>query len=129
MDSAAFVAELDAMADVAPTLSGSGFLESFPDAPDVRHALDLAPINSKIVVVKREGESGMIAVLATPDGAHPLPKGDPAHRLPDGARIRKIAEGSFIAEQLSPAVDHPRLETVTASDAIGRFVDHFHPRD
>lgn len=93
--------------------------------PDGPHALENAPVNSKIVVVLgNEGKT--IAFLATPDGVHALPPGDPAHSLPDGARIQKRAEGLFRAEQLSPAVDHEPKDFVTVRDAIVGFVAHFH---
>lgn len=65
------------------------------DLPD--HALDGAPKNSKIVVVKRANEPGRLAVLATPDGPVPLPEGDPAHKLPEGSRVYVGPEGQYIA--------------------------------
>lgn len=116
------IEEADAM---VPALEPETVVVS-PPQPAPRHALDDAPINSKIVVVKLHGNTGNAAVLATPDGAHQLPEGDPAHLLPDGARIRKVADDVFIAEQLSPVEDRPRLETASAGEAIARFIDHFH---
>lgn len=89
------------------------------------HALDAAPINSKIMVVLLAGKSH--AVLGTPDGAKELPPGDPAHRLPEGARIRKLAEREYLAEQVSPVEDHPPITRTSASRAIADFVPHFHP--
>lgn len=89
--------------------------------PDSLHALDSAPVNSKIVVVEGDG-----AILATPDFHTRLPDGDPAHKLPVGARIVKRAEGIYQSIQLSPAEDHPLLVTASARDAIAQFVPHFH---
>jgi hypothetical protein len=88
--------------------------------PDSLHALDSAPVNSKIVVV----DTG--AIMATPDFEIRLPDGDPAHALPIGARIIKRADGIYQSVQLSPAEDRPLLITATAADAIARFVVHFH---
>ncbi len=88
------------------------------------HLLDIAPVNSKIVVTRYEGV--VTATLATPDNTTALPKGDPASKLPEGAVIRKVAEGKFEAHQLSPAIEHPKLKTTTAGEAISGFVPHFH---
>lgn len=82
------------------------------------HALDLAPVNSKIVVTE-EG-----AMLATPQGVTVLDDADTASRLPDGARIRKTADG-YIADQIGDNAT-PALVTTTADDAIDRFRFHFH---
>jgi hypothetical protein len=86
----------------------------------VFHPLDLADINSKIVMTDQG------AVLGTPQGATLLPMGDPAHLLPVGARIRKLAEDKFVGEQLSPAKERPVLECISALEAIEKFVPHFH---
>jgi hypothetical protein len=84
------------------------------------HALDSAPVNSKIVVV----EQG--AVLATPsDGPVLLPKTDRAHKLPEGAKITKTHAG-FRAEQLSAVIDRPVMLYATAGEAIDGFLAHFH---
>lgn len=90
------------------------------------HALDAAPVNSKIVVVRQEGAAKPVAVLAGPDGHRTLDADDPASKLPEGAVIRKIADGKFQALQLSPAIDYPILTTTTATDAIAQFVPYFH---
>lgn len=92
-----------------------------PSNPEGRHALDISPINSKIVVTD-EG-----AVLATPISVGKLPKTDPANRLPTGARITKRAEMVFDSWQLSPAEDHPTQTYATAGEAIRNFVNDFHP--
>jgi hypothetical protein len=95
-------------------------------APEV-HALESAPVNSKLVVVE-DGQKHRKAVLATPSGAEFLPEGDPAHALPLGARIHKAADGKYVATQLSPALDFPDATFATASEAIAGFIPHFHPR-
>ena len=97
------------------------YLEAaLPPVPPALHALDMAPVNSKIVVV----ETG--AVLARPDAVTLLPKSDPASTLPVGAKILKTPTG-YVSEQLSPTVDHPLLLTASAAEAITMFVGHFHP--
>lgn len=116
---------------LCPHCAGTGFAPK-SNAPGAfawdelpPHALDSAPVNSKIVVVLLDGKSH--AVLAGPDGAKELPKGDPAHRLPEGARIRKIGEREFLAEQMSPAEDHAPITRETTMRAIADFIPHFHP--
>lgn len=115
-----------------PHCAGSGRVPADSIAPALPawdelppHALDSAPLNSKIVVVLLDGKSH--AVLAGPDGAKELPKGDPAHRLPEGARIRKVAEREFLAEQMSPAEDHAPITRESTQRAIADFIPHFHP--
>lgn len=88
-----------------------------------KHSLDDAPVNSKIVKTL-DG-----AWLATPTGVVQLKKTDMASRLPDGARIQKIAENRYRATQLSPAEQKPDFDTLTAYEAIQRFVPHFHGGD
>ena len=88
--------------------------------PDSLHALDAAPVNSKLVKTD-EG-----AFLATPDSVTRLPDGDPAHKLPEGAKILKRAADAYWSIQLSPAEDRPVLVTTTAMDAIAQFIPHFH---
>lgn len=124
-------AAAEAVAAVVPVActrcGGSGYEPegaSVPEPPHGPHALDSAPLNSKIVVVLIAGKSH--AVLATHEGAKELPAGDIAHRLPEGARIFKQAEDQYRAEQLSPTVDHPPLVCTTAGECIARFVGHFH---
>lgn len=95
--------------------------QPFSDGP---HALDSAPVNSKIVVVRLDGKNK--AVLAMPSGTITLPVGDAAARLPEGARIAKVADGKFVSTQLSPAIDCPPLHTKTAIEAIVQFIPHFH---
>lgn len=88
------------------------------------HALDLAPPNSKIVVTSNG------AVLATPDGPRLLPKTDPANRLPVGARILKQRHGEgfrYRSTQMSATEDHADIFAETAGQAIGEFLNHFHP--
>lgn len=84
------------------------------------HALDFAPVGSKIVVTNAG------AVLATPDQSPFLPDGDEAHKLPVGARIAKVAEGKFQSEQLNPSVDHASTIHASAVEAIGAFTAYFH---
>lgn len=52
------------------------------------HALESAPVNSKVVVAGQRA-----AVLATPAGVTPLPAGDPAHLLPQTTTIQKLENG------------------------------------
>lgn len=109
-------------------LLANSSIHDLTTSPVTAHALDLASVNSKIVVVK-SGDAALpkrLAVLMTPNGEQSLGPDDPAHKLAEGARIVKKAEGQFIAMQLSPADDRPNLETTTASDAIARFNQHFH---
>jgi hypothetical protein len=88
------------------------------------HALDLADINSKIVVILEDNKP--LAMLATPSGIDVLPEGDVAHKLPAGARIQKLARDRFEATQLGATVVQPLLVTATATEAIGMFIKHFH---
>lgn len=103
--------------------AASGWVQSRAGEP---HALDLAPDNSKIVVVLLDGKSH--AVIAGPEGAKELPVGDIAHRLPEGARIQKLPDRQgFRATQLSAVEDHPDRTYATAGAAIAGFLEHFHP--
>lgn len=86
------------------------------------HALDNAPINSKLVGTDHG------TAFATPDRVVLLPKTDLAGRLPAGARIQKRGEGQFVATQLDPAIAYPDVTYPTASAAITDFIPHFHPR-
>lgn len=95
-----------------------------PSGRATSHLLDIAPINSKIVVVQELG--GTRAVLATPERPLDLPAADPASKLPAGAVIHKVAEGKFEAHQLSPAIEYPVFTTATAGEAISGFVAYFH---
>lgn len=89
------------------------------------HALDSAPINSKIVVVREAGVTSII--LALPSGEQVLLGGDDiAIQLPVGAKIQKTADGEFLASQLGGNEAHPALVTGTAHEAITGFVPHFH---
>lgn len=101
--------------------------------PMAAHALDDAPVNSKIVVVKDPVTGANTAVLATPGGVITLPEGDPAHRLPEGARIAKIPhkDGGFRYQgtQLSAVMDYPPLYDESAAAMIARFTGHFHPTE
>lgn len=90
------------------------------EAPAI-HALDLAEVNSKIVVTE-EG-----AFLATPAGVTLLEKSDPASRLPRDARIRKVGDGEFLSTQMSATEVYPDRTDTTALGAIRAFVEHFHP--
>lgn len=94
---------------------------STPTNPEAPHALDVAPIGSKVVVTD-EG-----AVLATSFSVGKLPKTDPANKLPPGAKITKRAEQVFDSWQLSPAEDYPLQTYATAAEAIKNFVNDFHP--
>lgn len=104
-----------------------------PVDPLAPHALDAAPMNSKIVVVKDPESGANVAMLATPDGAKPLPPGDVAHRLPEGARIAKLPHRGdgvrYQGTQLSAVLDFPPLYDTSAAAMISRFVGHFHPTD
>ncbi len=86
------------------------------------HALDRAPVNSKIVGTDRG------TALATPDGVTLLPKSDVAGMLPAGARIQKLGPTRFVATQLDPAIPYPEQEYATATAAILDFLPHFHGR-
>lgn len=90
------------------------------------HALDIAPINSKIVVVRDEG--GRVPILAMPSGEQIILGGDdPAVKLPAGAKIQKTAEGEFLASQLGGSDVTASRVSATAYDAITGFLAHFHP--
>lgn len=90
------------------------------------HALDLEPVNSKVVVILDQNKPK--ALLATPAMLEPkvLPEGDPAHKLPEGARIRKVEEEKYIGEQLNAVEMRPPLVRDTAAAVISEFVKHFH---
>lgn len=87
-------------------------------------ALDGAPMNSKIVVIREE--KGKRPVFLTPAGELSIANDDVAWGLPVGAKIQKDADGRFVARQL----DHDRgteaLICGTAREAIARFHQHFH---
>lgn len=102
-----------------PELEPEPVVIADPGAP---HALDLAPVNSKIVVT----EDG--AMLATPAGVSVLPKHDPASRLPKGARIIKGDPVTFIASQLSATVFVKPKNYRSAAEAIADFQGYFHAR-
>lgn len=112
-----------------------------PTVPTPRHALDDAPVNSKVI------NTGKQAWIATPDdptqpedtieamydrGFAPrnptklLPPGDLAHKLPNGAKITKTGPESYVAVQLDHTIGVAPLTTTTAMDAILQFVPHFH---
>lgn len=95
-------------------------------AAELPHALDLADINAKIVVILEDNVP--VAMMAAPSGVDRLPDGDIAHRLPAGARIQKIAADRFEAIQLGATVQQPLLVTASATEAIAQFVAHFHAR-
>lgn len=155
-------AELDAMAGEpteAPSVvienctfeGGQGFVVS-DSAPMIEgHALDLAPVHSKVVVVMVDGRPK--AVIDTTTGhPTPLPDGDVAHKLPEGAKILKTTVAAhlrnlasdpneryhaqnalqgwvgdlFVGEQLSAQEWHHPLYRHTGTEAIADFVAHFH---
>jgi hypothetical protein len=100
-------------------------LEAVNETPT--HALDEAPIGSKLVGT----DQGV--VFARPDGGEGrggetlLPKTDVAGKLPAGARIQKIGEGVYRGVQLdSGREDKPALITATALECIQQFVPYFH---
>lgn len=93
-------------------------------AAELPHALDIADINSKIVVILEDNVP--VAMMAAPSGVERLPDGDIAHKLPAGARIQKLAADRFEAVQLGATVVQPLLVTATATEAIAQFVKHFH---
>lgn len=98
-----------------------------PAEPSARrgHALDFAPVNTKIVVLLVANNKRQ-AAMSGPDGHIMLPDGDDAHKLPVGAKITKTGEHTYRSEQLD-AVDE-RTQTVhdTAIEAIAAFTQHFH---
>lgn len=89
-------------------------------------ALDAAPINSKVVVVRVDARK--FPLLATPAGLVPLEADDVAHTLPDGAKVTRLGPTRFIASELGVLDGRPMLETPTAREAIARYIDHFHGR-
>jgi hypothetical protein len=96
-------------------------------ATELPHAIDLAPINSKIVVILEQNVPR--AMIATPSGVETLPEGDIAHKLPAGARIQKLAADRFEAMQLGATVVQPLLVTASGTEAIAAFIGHFHARE
>ncbi len=108
------------MTRLQPMVNPEPSLERSP----TNHLLDIAPVHSKIVVVRDNGV--LKPMLATPERVIELPLSDPARRLPEGAVIRKVAEGEFASHQLSPAYDYPPRVTKTTAEAISGFVPYFH---
>ena len=98
-----------------------------PNVVQTSHALEAAPVNSKIVVVK-ESDAEKTAWMGTPDGAFPLPRGDVAHKLPIGAVIRKTADDRYEATQLGDQTGAKPLVSTSALAAIDGFLAHFHPQ-
>lgn len=93
--------------------------------PDSLHALDDAPVNSKIVVVHTDGTT--YALLALPKGEPVrLPSDDPASKLTVGAKIQKVGDHEYVARQIGLGDNSPALVTTTARDAIAGFMAHFH---
>lgn len=115
------------------------------------HALDFAPVHSKVVVVMVDGRPK--AVIDTTTGhPEPLPIGDVAHGLPEGAKILKTTVAAhlrnlatdpkerahaqnalqgwagdlFVGEQLSAQEWHHPLYRHSATESIADFVGHFH---
>lgn len=95
-----------------------------PPAPVVVCALDGAPVNSKIVVIREDGKKR--PVLMTPQGEKPVAPDDLAWLLPEGARIIKEAEGKYVGRQLDPAREAPDLIATTGFAVLRQFHQHFH---
>jgi hypothetical protein len=72
----------------------------FGEEPDEKHALDDAPVNSKIVVIRMNGKR--IAVLAMPHGEPALPDDDIAARFPEGTKVYKVADGDYRSNMPDP---------------------------
>ena len=90
------------------------------------HPLELAPINSKIVVTA-DG-----AFLGGPEPTVQLERKDIANRLPVGAKIVKILglEGQvgYMSTQLSPALPSDPKFYESVAEAIQNFPADHHPR-
>lgn len=85
-----------------------------PADPLPRHALDDAPVNSKIIVLKKPDS----AILATPEKTARLPDGDPAHRLPEGVKIFKRSECLYDVSQIAITGDKVLFTADSALSAI-----------
>lgn len=87
--------------------------------------LEGAPVGSKVVITDTPGGE-KIPVMTTPQGEHMLALNDIAYGLPVGAKVRKVVEGRYEAIQLNHQRNTPPLVTLTAREAMERFVAHFH---
>jgi hypothetical protein len=82
--------ETGRLADQSPRPVPKSQIQPFTVDPlEPVHPLDLAPVHSKIVVVK-EG-----AIFATPDGSSRPERESIEGRLPEGTKIHKLEEGMY----------------------------------
>lgn len=86
------------------------------------HALDFAPLHSKIVKTDRGA-----VIVQPPDVPRLLPPGDLAHGLPVGAKIEKTAADAYRSTQLDDQIGAPPTVHTSAIDAITAFEAHFWP--
>lgn len=113
---------------VTPSVS-RGTIEPAPSQPIPGvHALDSAPLNSNVTVAQHvpEGKIAWLSTTGEEGRITRLPASDPAMRLPEGAFIRKEGATKYHAMQLGGGTDAPDLFTESASEAIARFMTHFH---
>lgn len=111
-------------ATLAPPLPPRVIAPPLPVPAERPCALDGAPVNSKIVVVLKDGKK--FPVLMTPAGEKPLAADDVAWTLPADARVRKDGESEYVADQLNHNRPVPSLVCGTARAAIAQFHQHFH---
>ena len=104
----------------------AAYVEKFDAAIPPRRpcALDDAPVNSKLVVVRSGTER--LYILGGPDGEQTVAADDLARTLPEGARIQRAGPTTFIGEQMDPADYRKPLIATTAREVVTRFHAHFH---
>jgi hypothetical protein len=82
--------ETGRLMDQSPRPVAKSEIQPFTVDPlDPVHRLDLAPVNSKIVVTSNG------AVFATPERVHKGEKESLEGKLPEGTKIHKLAEGMY----------------------------------
>lgn len=86
-----------------------------------QHALESAPVNSKLVVTV-EG-----AVLVSPDSGEPLVlvRPDPAAKLPVGAKITKVQSSEGETLYMAVLLNCERPESPTVHDSVLEAIENF----